>query len=368
MKLFVMVLVGVMACGTAREVKQPDTKAEGRNALVEASGDASAIEELFRGYVTNGGLWFDDPACAAKFGNGGDIAKDQLGPFAHCLATLKFQASTREDQLGDVVVMSYAPGIEIEARVVNEGIGPHLAWIGYESRREVDALIPTVTAEALESIRLTGDRNGPIARDAANALAIGPGAEPARAWLRVCVDETGTVTLAHPFSTTDPKASAAFEKAAMAWTFKPFTIGTRIVPICSMIHMTYPTGGAPSVETLPLPPPPTHSKVEPITFSGDRARNMVEGRRISGDKMVSPDDRTKTIIGKSRVDKVVGSFRLCLDESGSVETVLPLRSTGYASYDRKIIATIQTWKYAPYLLDDKPVPVCTAVTFIYSQR
>lgn len=363
-----LVLVGVMACGPGIHYQQPDTKSEGRNALLEASGDANAIEELFRGYVTNGGLWFDDPGCAAKFGNGGDIAKDQLGAFAHCLAALKLEASTREDSLGDVVVMSYAPGIEIEVRVVHEGVGPHLAWIGYESRREVDALIPTVTSDALESIRLSGDRNGPLDHEAANALAIGPGAEPARAWLRVCVDENGAVTLAHPFSTTDPKASAAFEKAAMAWTFKPFTIGAKVVPICSMVHMSYPTGGAPAVETLPLPPPPTHSKVEPITFSGDHARTMVEGRRIAGNKAIAPDDRTKTEIGKSRVEKIVGSFRLCLDESGSVESILPMRSTGYASYDRKIIAGIQTWKYSPYVVDDKPVPVCTAVTFIYSQR
>ena len=39
-----------------------------------------------------------------------------------------------------------------------------------------------------------------------------------------------------------------------------------------------------------------------------------------------------------------------------------------AAYDRKIIGGIYTWRYSPYLINDQPVPVCTAVTFIYSQR
>lgn len=135
-----------------------------------------------------------------------------------------------------------------------------------------------------------------------------------------------------------------------------------------MVQMSYPTVGPSFVETLPLPPPPTHSNVEPITFSGDHAKKLVEGRRISGNKLIAPDDDIKTAIGKSRVDTVRGNFRVCLDESGSVESVLPLRSTGYASYDRKIMGGIMSWKYSPYLVDDKPVPVCTGVNFIYTQR
>jgi hypothetical protein len=367
MKSSVVVLVGVLACGPG--LMQPDSKIESRNAVLDASGDPKAIEELFHGSVTNGGLWFDDPACAAQFSKGGDVPDNELAAFAHCLVGLHLQASAREDQLGDVVVMSYPPGIEIEARVVHETGGAHLAWIGYESWRDVDALIPTITTEAFESIRLSGDRNGPIDPEVAATLGVGPGTEPAHAWLRVCVDETSTVTLAHTFATTDPKASAAFEKAAMAWTFKPFMIANRVVPICSMVHMTYPTGGLPAVETLPLPPGRSRkSKVEAVVLSGEHATKMTEGRRISGAKNIAPDDAIKTLIQRSRSQKVMGTFRVCLDEAGSVEEILPLRSTGYASYDRKITAGILSWKYAPYLVDDKPVPVCTAVTFIYSQR
>jgi hypothetical protein len=174
--------------------------------------------------------------------------------------------------------------------------------------------------------------------------------------------------MAHPFSMTDPKASAAFEKAAMAWTFKPYMIGNRVVPVCSMVRMTYPMGGLPSIETLPLPPARTTSKLEALVLAGPNATKMIEGRRISGTKMIAPDDAIKTLIQRSRVDRITGSFRVCLDEGGNVESILPLRSTGYASYDRKITAGILTWKYSPYLIDGEAVPVCTGVNFIYSQR
>lgn len=47
--------------------------------------------------------------------------------------------------------------------------------------------------------------------------------------------------------------------------------------------------------------------------------------------------------------------------------MLPLKSTGLAGYDAKIIGALRQWKYSRYMIDDQPLPVCTAVTFIYSQ-
>ena len=135
-----------------------------------------------------------------------------------------------------------------------------------------------------------------------------------------------------------------------------------------MVRMTYPPGQGPATETLPYPPPPSHTGKEPIVFTGLGKTKLIEGKRIFGNKMISPDDHTKTKIGRSHATKVVGSFRLCLDDQGVVETVLPLRSTGYDSYDRRIMGGIMTWRYSPYLVNGVGVPVCTAVTFIYSQR
>jgi hypothetical protein len=343
----------------------------GRSSLLGATGNPRALREMFRDSVVSGGLWFDDAACAKEFGAGEEVPKDRLDAFSYCLAGLHLQASTRSDALGDVVVMTYAPGIEVEARIVQEEEGAHLTWIGYASRRPIDAMIPTITSAALESIRTGGDPNGPLDPAVASKLELDPTpkSHASYTWLRVCVDETGAVTLADPYETTSSTASDAFSAAAKKWTFKPFTIKDKVVPVCSMVRLAYPPGQGPTEETLPMPPRPTASHKNPIVFvEGSKSQKMHEGKRISGNKLLFPDDHIKASISKSRNHHIVGSFRICLDEHGVPESILPLRSTGFADYDRELLAGMQQWRYEPYVLDGVPMEVCTGVTFIYNQN
>jgi hypothetical protein len=336
-----------------------------RDAVVDSVGHADNFETLFRDSVVDGGLWFDDPACA-KFAAPGEVARDQLSAFAHCLAELPLKESPRHDALGDVTVLDYAPGIELEARVVQEVGGPHLSWIGYASHGADDPMVPMITSDALESIRLTGDRNGPVDAQIAGTLGLDPTptSHAQFTWIKVCLDETGAITKTHGGETTSDMALAAFEQAAKGWTFKPFAINGRAVPVCSMARMTYPAGQGPSVETLPMPaPPPKPGHREPLVFAAGAKR--LEGKRISGTKVIRPDVETTAAIAKSHVDRVTGSFRVCLTESGHVESVLPTTSTGYANYDRKLMGTMQQWVYSPYTIDGVAVPVCTSVTFSY---
>src|SRR4051812_5249749 len=117
-------LVCVMACGPS--VVRPDTREVARHALLDASGNPGAIEKLLGSSVMDAGLWFVDPSCATQFPVPSEITGDRLHAFARCLAGLHLEASTREDALGDVVIMTYAPGFEVEARVVQELAGPRL--------------------------------------------------------------------------------------------------------------------------------------------------------------------------------------------------------------------------------------------------
>src|SRR5688572_1745483 len=71
------------------------------------AGDASQLRRLMRGSVVNGGLQFDDAACAQAFGTPGEIAAAHFDRFASCLATLELQPGAREDSLGDVLVMQH---------------------------------------------------------------------------------------------------------------------------------------------------------------------------------------------------------------------------------------------------------------------
>ncbi|HSN30670.1 MAG TPA: hypothetical protein VLT45_30495 [Kofleriaceae bacterium] len=118
--------------------------------------------------------------------------------------------------------------------------------------------------------------------------------------------------------------------------------------------------GAPPPPPPPPPPPAPPQNVPPT---------MLEGSRIAGDKMITPDDVTKTEIQRSGKDRVIGSFKLCLTVGGEIQSVNMLKSTGFGAYDQKILSTIRgSWRYRPYNVNGKAVPVCTAVTFIYSQR
>jgi hypothetical protein len=258
--------------------------------------------------------------------------------------------------------MSYAPGFELEARMFYTRES-QLAWLGYASRRTGDPSLPTITHAALEAQRLTGDRNGPIDPEAAKELAAEP--EPAHSWVKVCLDSTGAVTKADDYETTSSKASKAFVAAARMWRFRPFTVQGRPIPVCAMVRMTFPTSTAAEVETLPMPPPPSRGKKTVVVLAGSK---FIEGHRTHGKTNLAPDDPTKRELKKRAIKQISGAFRLCLDDAGVPESVLPMRSTPFAEYDAKLMAGMRERRYAPYQIDDHTVPVCTKIVFAYTQR
>jgi hypothetical protein len=102
--------------------------------------------------------------------------------------------------------------------------------------------------------------------------------------------------------------------------------------------------------------PPTPQAVMPTVLS-----NL----RTSGETQILPDAATVEEIQRSGKSKVIGSFKLCVSITGDVTGVVVLKSTGFPAYDKKITAGIRTWKHRPYLVDKKPMAVCSAETFIY---
>jgi hypothetical protein len=361
MRWFIPVLL--VACGPVA----PNTSTKVTPTVL--AGDASQLRGLMRGSVVNGGLQFDDAACAQAFATPGEIPADRFDAFAGCLATLELQPSAREDSLGDVLVMQHAPGFELQARIIKEVEGPRLTWIGFASRFQGDPDVPTITHAALESLRLGGDRNGPLDPAVIATLELdetGPNGGVAYSWFKVCLDASGAITKTEPFTTTGSKSVEAFASAIKtSWKFRPFVMRGQPRAVCSLVRMAYPPDKAPLVETLPLPPPPSRSKKRPIVLSSSK---LIEGKRIAGVRNIPPTDLDRYAIQEAGNPTVTGSFRVCIDDTGVVESVLPYRSTGLAGYDARIIATMMQWKYSPYMVDDQAVPVCTAVTFIYSQN
>ena len=348
------VLLFLIACGPGL-ARVPMSK----DVLV---GDATKLRRVMRDSVTNGGLIFDDPACTKDFGTPGEVKSERLDAFAKCLAGLHLQESAREDRLPDVLVMQYAPGFEVQARVVEDD-GIVLRWIGFASRAEGDLDVPTITHEAFEKLRLGGDPKAPLAPDVAAGLEKLPDGTAAT-WFKLCLDQGGAIVKVDPFETSSPKATHAFVEAIAPWKFRPFMTRGAPIPVCSMVRLASPADRLPAVEKLPLPPPPSRSKKRPLVLSNP---TLVEGKRLAGTKVIIPSDIDKYKLQQSGRTRITGVFRICIDDTGVVESVLPLQLTGLAGYDQKIMSTIHDWKYAPYQIDGEAVPVCTQVTFIYSQ-
>jgi hypothetical protein len=349
-------LLLVAACGPGIQEQHANPGAP----LIAASGDPAAFAKLLRGSVMNGGVWFEDPACTRQFPAPGKIEGDRLDAFAKCLAALHLEATPRNDTYPDGTVLTYRAGFELEALVDEDLDGPRLYWIGYSARHDTADALPTITPQTLESLRIAGDRNGPIDPAASRGwpeLQLGAKSS-AYAWLKICIDRDGLVTSTHSREASSLEASNAFKSAVASWRFRPFVVGTQALPVCAMVHLQYPTTNA-EPETLP---PATEDEV--LTLPA----RAVEAHRISGEKMIVPNDAIRRAIAKLHIGRVIGSFKLCLDESGHVSKIDTLRSTRIASYDERLKAAISAWVYSPFLYEGQPRPVCTAVTFIYSQR
>jgi serine/threonine protein kinase len=115
----------------------------------------------------------------------------------------------------------------------------------------------------------------------------------------------------------------------------------------------------PTLPAQPAPPAPPQTVLP----------TALDANRVAGEKDIMPDERTQADIHRSGVEKIVGSYKVCISTEGTIAAVTQLKSTGFPSYDATIQDTIRgKWRYRPYLVNGKATPVCTAVRFIYLQK
>jgi hypothetical protein len=356
MKLGLVLLLSLAACGPGIKQAPETPPTQGfatRFASAASAGDAATLRAMMGPHVTLGGLWFPDATCQQEFAGTGEIAGGRLDELARCLTTVKLTVSPRKDSLLDVAVLTYDPGFEIEARFIDGSHGPWLSWIGYEARKDAADALPTITPEALEALRTAGQRDPSL-----------PGIEgtpqaPVYAWVKTCIDAQGKVTGAHVREASSLRAARLFQAAIADWAFKPFIQNGQALQVCSFEVLGEPLADVLAHARIPLPTRLPDGTMMVATSSLQMTR---------GTKMIVPDDGTKTEIQRSRVSRLIGTFQLCIDEQGKVGNLAMLRSTGAPTYDGEIMREMAHWEYAPYIDEGKAVPVCTAVTFIYSQR
>jgi TonB family protein len=95
---------------------------------------------------------------------------------------------------------------------------------------------------------------------------------------------------------------------------------------------------------------------------------LLEGSRIAGDKMIVPDDVTKTEIQRSGKTQLMVPVKVCIDRAGNIASVKVMKSSGFVAYDQKLDREIRKWRYKPFSVNGTPTPVCSAIQFIYRQK
>lgn len=126
--------------------------------------------------------------------------------------------------------------------------------------------------------------------------------------------------------------------------------------------------GVPTTEPPPAPPPEPAPPPAPPPQPHRVGEKVLEQQRISGDKLIRPDDSTSQRMAREGVSEVRVTLKLCLDEQGRPSSTAVLRSSGYQSYDDKLEREMASWRYRPYTVDGIPSAVCTTVVFLYRQR
>lgn len=296
-----------------------------RDAFVAVLADPIAIA----------GIAFDTEACVKRFGAPRAVARAEQAALYECLRTQ--EPSFIDRNWG--VMMMYGPMMLATLALDHgkiHGLGP------YAANRD-DAALPTIA--------LHDDRFVP---SEAVARALTASNQQVAAAVKLCATADGTVTSVR---LAESSGTPVFDRDAVAFyaTTKQIPVHLQLgapIAVCGVVHASFPP-------ISPPPPPPAPDAIAPPA--------QLEVLRTAGDKRIAPDDATRKQIIADKRDRVIGSFKLCLDTSGTPTFARVLKSTGYPAYDDRIRTTmVGTWRYAPFAIAGKPVPVCTAITFIYS--
>jgi TonB family protein len=96
------------------------------------------------------------------------------------------------------------------------------------------------------------------------------------------------------------------------------------------------------------------------------APNVLDMNRISGKTQIEPDYQTKLQMIDDHKLRVVATFKVCIDESGSVSSASLLASTKYSAYDGKLADAVRRWRYRPLMVNGEAYAACAPVTFVYN--
>ncbi|HWU88624.1 MAG TPA: TonB family protein [Kofleriaceae bacterium] len=112
-------------------------------------------------------------------------------------------------------------------------------------------------------------------------------------------------------------------------------------------------------KTPEVPPPPKPVLVAP---------QILKGLRTSGETAIHPPRDVYNQMARDGEYKTGAVLKVCITTTGAISSVAVAKSTGYPAYDEALVGAARRWAYRPYTVDGRPVPVCSAVTFLYQMK
>ena len=328
--------------------------------------DAKTISAHLATPLTYQGVWFRDAGCK-RFGAGGVLQTKDRDAFARCLSRVQLQMTTRVSAQREGVVITIAPGMELELVFSGESV----RWLG-PAGAALEDHAPMLTAQAFEALRTKGTTM-------LDDVVRGELSENATAWIKTCVDERGEVTRsvaqASSIATGD-----VFLRATADWAFRPFSAGAPLAT-CSLSLLTYPAGRAPSVEVLPRGVAPGLAVID-YQYEDDLEEMFMGGGGVIGGmgggilpsiatiqaaelvslslRPLDPTPASAQLLAKTPKDWR-STMNVCIDTSGAVRNVVALsRRAG----DVTRMSKIRRWKFKPYLQNGIANDACAVVEFV----
>lgn len=350
----------VATCATA----YADDKADVAAALDHHS--ASAVEAILADPVKVGPIVFEDAGCRKQFSKQVTVTGADRQKLAACLGQSRvrpvggFEMPALPLTWRDIFTQAMFTVTVADHRIV--AIGP---W----DPQGGEAALPTLASTGLEArFKPSAPLRAEItaASTAPTAVVKSCAKGKAKITSRIAVpsgnkafDKEAGAYLAHfALSAKDVAADTC-----TVWNLRAFIVKDIIQPV--RIEKQDPGGGdyvEGGVEGGEPPPPPPPPPAPPQNVSP----TMLEAQRIAGSKEIRPDDATKAKIVQSGKSRLIGSFKLCVDVHGEIASISVLKSTGFPGYDATLDEGMRDWRYKPFMVNGRAVPVCTAVTFIFS--
>jgi protein TonB len=140
-----------------------------------------------------------------------------------------------------------------------------------------------------------------------------------------------------------------------------------------------PDSAAPSVDASALPVRPTWASIDagapPAAPGGAEVwcknstwvtPHVTNSYQLSRRTRIRPAPETEVRMERDGVTGAACTIELCISADGRVESARLAKTSGYDDYDQKLLKTVRTWTYRPYLLAGTPARVSSAVAFEFT--